>query len=124
MTAFLNLTPTQQPKTGTGAPVNLTALLAAGGLGSNTGVEFTNSGREVLYVQQTSTPTTIIVAIGTTVEGEPVTPITFSGVASAIQMVGPFNQDEDFQPGGIIEVTFGVAADITAVALVQNTGIY
>lgn len=124
MTALLNLTPTQQPKTGATAPVNLTALLAAGGLGSNTGVSFTNTGREVLYVQQTSTPTTIVVAIGTQVEGEPVTSLTFSGVASAIQVVGPFNADEDVQPGSLVEVTFGTAADITAVALMQNTGTY
>jgi hypothetical protein len=120
--SLLTLTPTQQARTGT--PVNLTALLAAGSLGSNTGVEFTNSGREVLYVQQGTAASTIVVNIGSTVEGEPVTPITYSGVVNDIQVVGPFNADEDFQPGAIIEVTFGTAANVTGVALVENTGTY
>jgi hypothetical protein len=124
MTAFLNLTPTQQPKTGATAPVNLTSLLAAGSLGSNGGVTFTNSGREVLYVQQGTAASTIVVAIGTTVEGEPVTSLTYAGVVSDIQVIGPFNEDEDFQPGDIIEITFGTPANITGVALLQNTGTY
>lgn len=120
---ILSLTATAQPKTGASAPLNLTTLLAAGTLGSDTGVSFTNTGKEVLYVQQGSTPSTIIVAIGTTVEGEPVTSITFAGVASDIQMVGPFDADED-EPGGLIQVTFGTPANVTGVALVQNAGTY
>jgi len=120
--SLLNLAPTQQARSAT--PVNMTALLAAGALGSNTGVEFTNSGREALYVQQGTAASTIIVNIGSTVEGEPVTPITYSGVAGALQEVGPFNSDEDYQPGSLIEVTFGTPANISGVALLQNTGTY
>jgi len=124
MTAYLNLTPTQQPKTGATAPVNLTTLLSAGSLGSNTGVTFTNSGREVLYVEQGTAASTVVVAIGTTVEGEPVTSLTFAGVANDILIIGPFNADEDFEPGSVIEVTFGTPANIAGVALLQNTGVY
>jgi len=120
--SLLTLNPTPQPKTGATAPLNITALLA--GIGSATGVSFTNSGREALYVQQAGSPSSIIVNIGTTVEGEPVTSQTFAGVASALQMVGPFNSDEDFQPGDVIEITFGTPANVTSVALVQNAGTY
>lgn len=119
---LLNQNPTQQPKTGAGAPLNMTALLA--GIGSATGVSFTNSGREVLYVQQSASPSTIVVNIGTTVEGEPAASITLAGVASALQMVGPFNADEDFMPGNIIEITFGTPGNVTSVALVQNAGAF
>jgi hypothetical protein len=121
---FLTLTATPQPQNGPNAPLNLTALLAEGSLGSNTGVEFTNSNREVLYVQQGETATNITVTIGTEVEGEPVQSKTYDGVASALQLLGPFNTDFDVQPGDQIEVTFTTAADITAVALVANVGAY
>ena len=47
----LSLTATQFPKTGASAPLNLTALLSAGTLGSNSGVTWANTGREILYVQ-------------------------------------------------------------------------
>lgn len=122
--SLLTLTPTQQPKTGATAPVNLTTLIAAGTIGSNTGVEFVNSGREVLYVEMGTAASTIVVAIGSTVEGEPVTSLSFAGVASDILVVGPFNGDEDFQPGSLIEVTFGTPANVAGVALLQNSGVY
>lgn len=120
--ALLSLTATPQPKTGTNAPLNLTALLAAGVIGSNTGVSFSNTGKEVLYVQQSATPSTIVVTIGTTIEGQPVSSITLTGVASAIQMVGPFPADEN-QPGGLINITITTPANVTGVALVQNAGV-
>lgn len=119
---LMTLTATPQPGNGSTAPLNLTALLAAGSLGSNTGVEFVNSNHEVLYVQQGTAASTIVVSVGTTVEGEPVQSKTYAGVASALQVIGPFNTDFDVQPGDEIEVTFGTAANITGVALVRNTG--
>jgi hypothetical protein len=122
--SLLTLTPTQQPKTSAAAPLNLTTLLAAGGIGSNTGVEWVNSGREVLYVQQGTAASTVVVSIGTEVEGEPVTSITFAGTANDILVIGPFNADEEFQPSDLIEVTFGTPANISGVALLQNVGTY
>lgn len=117
---LLTLTPTAQPRSG--AAVNLTTLLAAGTLSPNTGVSFANTGREVLYVQQSATPSTIVVQIGTLIEGQAVSSITITGVASDIQMVGPFDTIEN-QPGGnLIQVTFGTPGNVTSVALVQNAG--
>lgn len=120
---LLTLNPTQQPKTGSGAPLNLSALLAAGTLGSNTGVSFSNTGHEVLYIQLGSSASTDIVAIGATVEGQAVTAINESPTVSAISMVGPFPSDEN-QPGGTIQVTFGTPGNVTGVALVANVGVY
>jgi hypothetical protein len=120
---LLTLTPTAQPKTGASAPLNLTALLAAGTLGSNTGVSFANSGKEVLYIQLGASASTDIVAVGATVEGQPVTAINESPTVSAISIVGPYDSDED-EPGGLIQVTFGTPANVTGVALVQNAGAY
>lgn len=120
--ARLALTPTAQPKTGSAAPVNLTSLLAAGTLGSNTGVSFTNTGREVLYVQSGATATTANVAVGTTIEGQTVPAIPLTLHASAVDMIGPFPTDEN-QPSGQIYVDFAAAANVTGVALVQNGGV-
>lgn len=121
---FLTLNATPQSRPGSGQPLNLTTLLADGALGSNSGVEFMNSGREVLYVQQGTAASTITVTIGATVEGQAVNSIQFSGVASDIVMIGPFNSDFDVQPGSLVQVTFGTPADVTGVALVSNVGAY
>lgn len=120
--ARLSMTATPQPKTGSSAPVNLTSLLAAGTLGSDTGVSFQNTGREVLYVQSGASATTANVQIGTTIEGQAVTAISLTLVASDIVMIGPFPADEN-QPGGLIYVDFTTPADVTGVALVQNAGV-
>jgi hypothetical protein len=122
MTTYLQLTATPQPKPSSGVALNRSALLAAGALGGATGVEFVNSSREVLSIQQGTAATNFTVVIGTTVEGEPVTSITYTGIASAIQEIGPFNSDFDVEPGGWIQVTFATAANITGVVLVQNSG--
>jgi hypothetical protein len=121
--ALLSLTATQLPKTGASAPLNLTSLLAAGVLTGYTGVSFVNTGKEVLYANVTSGASTCSIAIGTTVEGEPVTSLTPALVSSAINVIGPFPGDEDVQPGNLIEVTFGTVSAVT-VALLQNVGVY
>ena len=122
---FLTLTPTVQARPGSAsAPLNLTTLLAAGTLGSNTGVEWQNGNREVLYVQLGTASSTIVVAIGTTVEGQAVSSITYTGVANDIMMIGPFDTDFNVEPGNFIQVTFGTAANVAGVALVSNTGAF
>jgi hypothetical protein len=121
----MTLIATPQPRAGNGAtPLNLTTLLAAGGLGSNTAVEWVNSGREVLYIQQGTAKSDFTVSIGTTVEGQPVSSITYTGVAGAIQFIGPFNEDFEVQPGSLVVVTFATAANVTGVTLVANVGAF
>lgn len=120
--ARLSMTPTAQPKTGSGAPVNLSSLLTGGPLGSNTGVSFSNSGREVLYVQSGATATTASVQIGTTIEGQAVSAISLTLHANGIDVIGPFPPDEN-QAGGLIYVDFATPADVTGVALMQNSGV-
>ena len=120
---FMTLTATPQPRaTESSTPLNLTTLLAAGSIGSNTGVEFANDNRSVLFVEQGTAASTVVVAIGATVEGEPVTSITYAGAASDILMIGPFDDIEDVEPGDLIQVTFGTPANIAGVALISNSG--
>lgn len=122
---LLTLTPTAQPKTGSSAPLDISALVAAGTLGANTGVSFANSGREVLHFSLTTATSTVIVAIGTTIEGQAVTSITLTPtyVSGHLYQVGPFATDEN-QPGGTIQVTFGTPANVSGVALIQNAGVF
>jgi hypothetical protein len=121
----MTLTATPQPRAGNGAtPANLTTLLAAGGLGSNTGVQFENSNREVLYIEQGTAKSDFTVSIGTTILGQAVQSITYTGVVSDIQFIGPFDTLFDVQPGDWIEVTFATPANVTGVALVANVGAY
>jgi hypothetical protein len=119
--SLLTLTPTQYPKTGASAPLNLTTLMAAGVIGANTGVSFVNTGREVLYLNVASGGSTCSIAIGTTIEGQAVSPLTPILTASAIEVLGPFPADEN-QPGGLINITLGTPANVTA-ALLQFIGV-
>jgi hypothetical protein len=120
---LLNLTPTSEAKPGqAAAPLDLTALLTAGVVGANTGVTFVNSGKETLYVQMGTAVSTIVVTIGSTVEGQGVSSITYSGlVASHIYEIGPFNSDFD-GAASVVTVTFGTPANVAGVALVSNAG--
>jgi hypothetical protein len=119
--SLLTVTPTQFPKTGSGAPLNLTSLMAAGTLGSNTGVSFSNTGKEVLFVNVASGGSTCSIAIGTTIEGQAVSALTPTLTASAVNVIGPFPSDEN-QPGGTMTITFGTPANVT-VALGQFVGV-
>lgn len=117
----MTLTATQQAKPGpaSAAPLDLTDLIAS--IGSNAGVTFKNSGREVLYVSQGTATSTMVVAVGSTVEGQAVSSITYNGIASKIQMIGPFDSAYNDQ-NGMVTVTFGTQANITGVGLVSNLG--
>lgn len=118
---LLSLTPAQFPKTGASAPVNLTSLLAAGTLGSNTGVTFSNTGHEVLFIQMGSSTSTCSIAIGTTIEGQAVAALTPTLTVSAVNVLGPFPSDENVS--GSIQITFGTPANVTGVALLQFVGV-
>lgn len=118
----LTLTPTAFPKTGASAPLNLSALLTAGTLGANTGVTWSNTGREILYVQLGASASTCQILIGTTIEGQAVSSLTPTLVTTAINVIGPFPSDEQ-APGGTMTVTFGTPANVTGVALLQFVGV-
>jgi hypothetical protein len=122
MTTFLQLTPTVQPKPSTGQALNLTTLLAAGSIGSAGGVEFVNDNRSVLYIEQGTAATNFTLAVGATIEGQPVSSITYTGVASDIQRLGPFDSAYNVEPGDLVQVTFATPADVTGVALVRDPG--
>lgn len=117
----LTLTPTLLPKTGASAPLNLTSLLTAGTLGANTGVTWSGTGREILYIQVGASTSTCSIAIGTTIEGQAVAALTPTLVASAINVIGPFPSDE--MSAGMMTVTFGTPANVTGVALLQFVGV-
>lgn len=118
---LLTLTPTQLPRTGSAAPLNLTSLMAAGVIGSNAGVTWTNTGREFLVVNVASGGSTASIVIGTTIEGQAVTPLPLTLTASAINSFGPFASDMTLN--GVMTVTFGTPANITGIALVQYVGV-
>jgi hypothetical protein len=118
--ARLTLTATQAPGTGSSAPLDLTALLTAGSLGSNTGVSFPWNPTYKLFVLTVTGATTIIVNIGTTIEGQAVASITLNATTAAhVYEVGPFPLDEE-QQGAVMWVDFGTAANVSGVALIAG----
>lgn len=111
------LTPTQTGTDGTG--VDLTSTFAAA---TQTTLQFGNSGREVLFVNNgDSGAHTVTVDIGATVDGQAVTNFTAVSVpAGHIKMFGPFHSVLD-QPGGTtMQVVLDATTSIT-LALIQYT---
>ncbi|MFE2407124.1 hypothetical protein ACFXDE_02135 [Kitasatospora sp. NPDC059408] len=83
----------------------------------------TNTGLAPQSSNSSAGSSTVIVNIGTTIEGQPVSAITASLATNATNVVGPFPTDEN-QPGGLIFVDFGTPASVTGVALLQNSGVF
>ncbi|MGA5820808.1 hypothetical protein ACPC54_23445 [Kitasatospora sp. NPDC094028] len=83
----------------------------------------TNSGLAPQSSNGSAGASTVVVNIGTTIEGQPVSAITAALATNATNIVGPFPTDEN-QPGGLIYVDFGTPASVTGVALVQNAGVF
>lgn len=103
--------------------LNLTDLIAAGTLGSNTGVSYSNSGQQFLAVAVASGGSTCTLNIGTTIEGQAVASLSITLTASKTQLLPPFHADVN-QTGanaGQVWVDFGTPANVT-VALVQFQG--
>lgn len=119
--SLLTLTPTQLPRTGASAPLNLTSLLSGTTLGSNTGVTWASTGKEFLAIQLGSSASTCSIVIGTTIEGQAVSPLTPTLVTSAINVLGPFPTDETLN--GAMTVNFGTPANITGICLIQFVGV-
>jgi hypothetical protein len=103
-------------------PTNLTAQLVS--LGSNTGVKFTNTGREILIVSVGATPTTPTSDIGTTVQGQTVPGVSGGALtATAISILGPYPSQYDKQDGtSQVEVDFSSQTSVS-VALVHIPGV-
>lgn len=118
---LLTLTPSQLPRTGSAAPLNLTTAMSAGVIGSNAGVTWANTGKEFLVINVASGGSTASVVIGTTIEGQAVSPISMTLTPSAVNVIGPFPSDEMLN--GYMTVNFGTPANISGIALVQYVGV-
>lgn len=112
------LTPTVMGTAG----VNLTTLLAA--LGAATGVSWSNTGREVLYVSVGTTPTTVTENIGATILGQGVTAPTVALSASTVYLLGPYPSAYDQPSSGTnaVYLDFSSSTNVS-VALVQLPGV-
>lgn len=119
--ARLALTPTALTKL---TPLQITDLIAAGTLGSNTGVSFSNSGREFLVVTVATGGSTCTINIGTTIEGSAVASLTPTVTALKTSILGPFPADINQTGGnaGQVFIDFGTPANVT-VALLQFAGV-
>jgi len=93
-------------------------------LGSNTGVTFTNSGKEWVEVVTTGTTTTVTEKIGKTVQGQAVTSPTTVVAATTPAPVkfGPYASDYN-QPGTTtVELDFSSSTGVS-VALFKLPGV-
>jgi hypothetical protein len=115
----LTLAPTLLPRAA--SAINLSALLTGTTLGANTGVTWSNSGKEVLAVQVGASTTTCSITVGTTVEGQQPPPLTPVLAASGINLLGPF--PSDLEVTGMLLVDFGTPANVTGICLVQYVGV-
>jgi hypothetical protein len=117
--SLLTLNPVQATKA---LPLNLTEALVP--LGSNTGVLFTNTGRELLVVSVGTTATTATSQIGLTIQGQTVPGVSSGPLdVSAISVLGPWPSQFDRTDGTYqVEVDFSSATDVS-VALIQMVGV-
>ena len=101
---------------------SLTAALAA--LGSATGVQWSNTGREVLYISVGGTPTVVTEQIGTTVLGQAVTAPTVNLAASTIYTLGPFPAQFNQPSSGTNQIFLDFSSSTAvSVALLQIPGV-
>lgn len=104
-----------------GPGLNVTTSLATP---TGTTLQFTNTGREILFVAAGASSETVTVDIGTTVLGQSVSNFTTVTMTSSdTYAFGPFHSLVD-QPGGsTVQVTLSTTTSIT-VALLQTVGVY
>lgn len=103
-----------------GAGLDLTGLLATP---TQTTLQFTNTGREVLLVAAATTALTVTVDIGVTILGQAVSNFTAVTLTNAHTVAfGPFHKLLN-QPGGTtVQVVLSATTSIS-VALVQFVGV-
>jgi hypothetical protein len=117
--AYQTLTPVQFVADGGG--LNITAQLAAP---TATTLLFANTGREILFVTNSSTDSTVTVDVGALVDGQTVT--NFSAVTlteADIYSFGPFHSVLDQSGTNEIQVVLSTTTDMS-VALLQMAGVY
>ncbi len=107
--------PTPLPKA---SALNLTGLLVPV---PGAEVSFPNSGLELLAVMNTGSAQAVTTAIGKTVEGQPVTPVTGTLPGSALSLLGPWPLDFS-QPDHTVQVTFASVPGLS-VALLRFAGV-
>jgi hypothetical protein len=101
--------------------LDLTAQLAAP---AGTGLQFANTGREVLLILPGAGAETVTVGIGMLVLGQPVN--SFAPVAMIpghLYAFGPFHRQADEQGTNIMQVTVSTTSSIQ-VAVIQMAGVY
>lgn len=104
-----------------GAGLDVTALLAAPVQAT---LQFTNTGREVLYVLPGASAETVTVNVGATVLGQPVgnfPPVTLT--SGHMYAFGPFHSAADQSGTSLMQVVLSTITSIQ-VALVKDTGVY
>lgn len=112
------LTPTPFVKDGAG--LNVTTALAAP---TQTTLQFTNTGREILFVAAAAASETVTVDVGVTVLGQTVTNFTaVSMTSSDMYAFGPFDSQVDQAGTSTVQVTLSTTTAIT-VALLQTVGV-
>lgn len=110
------LTPTQFVRDGAG--LNITPLLAAP---TQTTLQFSNSGKEILFVSAAAVSETVTVDVGITVLGQAVSNFTTVNLTNGdLYAFGPYDSAVD-QAGGIAQVVLSTVTNIT-VALLQMVG--
>jgi hypothetical protein len=100
-------------------PSSLTAALAAGALGANTGVLFENTLHDLVVVQVGTTATVITSQIGTEIEGQS-PPGVPSGTlaANGLYIFGLYPSDYDRQDGTLdVELDFSVSTGVSVAVL-------
>jgi hypothetical protein len=113
------LTPT--PFVVDGAGLDITALLAAP---TQTTLQFTNTGREILFVMPATTGLTVTVDVGALVLGQSVANFTAVNLTNAhLESFGPFHTAVNQAGTSIVQVVLSATANIT-VALLQMSGVY
>ncbi|HEY1820402.1 MAG TPA: hypothetical protein VGG83_10765 [Trebonia sp.] len=118
MTNRLNLQPSIQPLSVAGVTPALQAMTGF------TGVSWSNTGREILYVSVGASATVLTLNIGSLVLGQAVTAPTVSLSASTIYCIGPFPSPYDEPSTGINAVWVDFSVVTTAqVALLQIPGV-
>ncbi len=113
------LTPTQF--TADGAGLDITALLAAP---TATTLQFSNTGREILFVAAASTSETVTVDIGALVLGQTVSNFTTVNLTNGHTVAfGPFHSVVDQTGTNLVQVVLSTITSIT-IALLQMVGVF
>lgn len=116
--ARLALTPT--PMVPDNTAQNLTTLVSS--IGANTGVSFSNSGREILVFTIGATATTATVNIGSSVLGQAVTNFSVVLPTNATSILGPFHSAVNQSGGSTVFVDTSQQTSVS-VGLTQFTGV-